>query len=424
MKTQTKYYKIASHEVKEGEKIDSVVLLYSGGLDSSVILQWIQDTYHAEVIALTIDIGQQADDLEAIKQKALKLGAKKAIILDCKDEFAEQYVAKAIKANGSYQGDYHLSTPVGRPLIAKKAVGIAHAEGVRVIAHGCTGKGNDQVRIESSILCEDPDMKVITPVREWSMGRDEEFAYAAEHGIETSQAKKGVPYSWDDNMWGVTGEGGEIEDPKLAPNLGKILQITTLPENAPNQAEYIELEFEHGIPVALNGQKMKLSELIITTNRMVGKHGVGYVILIEDRLVGIKVRGVYESPAAHVITQAHYNLEKLVSTQTANEMKEMIDKKWAYLCYNAKWHEPTMKHLNAYIDSMNVNVTGTVKIKLFKGRSDVVSVKSPFSLFDADLATFDKSSKFNQNSSAGFIEIYSLAMKTAAKVAKGELDKL
>jgi len=424
MKTQTKYYKIASHEVKEGEKIDSVVLLYSGGLDSSVILQWIQDTYHAEVIALTIDIGQQADDLEAIKQKALKLGAKKAIILDCKDEFAEQYVAKAIKANGSYQGDYHLSTPVGRPLIAKKAVGIAHAEGVRVIAHGCTGKGNDQVRIESSILCEDPDMKVITPVREWSMGRDEEFAYAAEHGIETSQAKKGVPYSWDDNMWGVTGEGGEIEDPKLTPNLGKILQITTLPENAPNQAEYIELEFEHGIPVALNGQKMKLSELIITTNRMVGKHGVGYVILIEDRLVGIKVRGVYESPAAHVITQAHYNLEKLVSTQTANEMKEMIDKKWAYLCYNAKWHEPTMKHLNAYIDSMNVNVTGTVKIKLFKGRSDVVSVKSPFSLFDADLATFDKSSKFNQNSSAGFIEIYSLAMKTAAKVAKGELDKL
>jgi len=424
MKTQTKYHKIASHEVKEGEKIDSVVLLYSGGLDSSVILQWIQDTYHAEVIALTIDIGQQVDDLEAMKQKALKLGAKKAIVLDCKDEFAEQYVAKAIKANGSYQGDYHLSTPVGRPLIAKKAVGIAHAEGVRVIAHGCTGKGNDQVRIESSILCEDPDMKVITPVREWSMGRDEEFAYAAERGIETSQAKKGVPYSWDDNMWGVTGEGGEIEDPKLAPNLEKILQITTLPENAPNQAEYIELEFEHGIPVALNGQKVKLSELIITTNRIVGKHGVGYVILIEDRLVGMKVRGVYESPAAHVITQAHYNLEKLVSTQTANEMKEIIDKKWAYLCYNAKWHEPTMKHLNAYIDSMNNNVTGTVQIKLLKGRSDVVSVKSPFSLFDADLATFNKSSKFNQNSSAGFIEIYSLAMKTAAKVAKGKIDKL
>jgi len=285
MKTQTKYHKIASHEVHEGEKVDSVVLLYSGGLDSSVILKWIQEIYHAQVIALTIDIGQKADDLEAIKQKALRLGAKKAIVLDCKDEFAEQYIARAIKANGSYQGDYHLSTPVGRPLIAKKAVEIAHAEGVKAIAHACTGKGNDQVRIESSILCEDPDMKVIAPVREWSMGRDEEFAYAAEHGIETSQAKKGVPYSWDDNMWGVTGEGGEIEDPKATLNLERILRITTPPESAPNDAEYIELEFEHGIPVALNGQKMKLSELIITANRIVGKHGVGYVILIEDRLV-------------------------------------------------------------------------------------------------------------------------------------------
>lgn len=418
MKIQTSYQKIASHEVRKGEKIESVVLLYSGGLDTSVMLKWIQDTYQAEVIALTVDIGQQADDLEAIKQKALKLGARKAIVLDCKDEFAQHYITKAIKANGSYQGDYHLSTPIGRPLLAKKAVEVAHAEGVKVIAHGCTGKGNDQVRIEGSILCEDPEMKVIAPVREWSMGRDEEIKYAAEHGIETSQSKKGVPYSWDDNMWGVTGEGGEIEDPKLEPNLEKILQVTTLPEKAPDNPEYIEVEFENGIPVALNGQKMKLSELVIATNKIVGKHGVGFVILVEDRLVGLKVRGVYESPAAHVITQAHYNLEKLVSTQTENEMKEVIDGKWAYLCYSAKWHEPTMKHLNAYIDSMNAKVTGTVRIKLYKGRSDVVSVKSPFSLFDADLATFNKNGKFNQNSSAGFIEIYSLAMKTAAKVNK------
>lgn len=418
MKKQTSYIKIASHEVPKGENVESVVLLYSGGLDTSVMLKWIQDNYHAEVIALTVDIGQQVDDLEAIKQKALKLGAKKAIVLDCKDEFAEQYITKTIKANGSYQGDYHLSTPIGRPLLAKKAVEIAHMEGVKVIAHGCTGKGNDQVRIESSILCEDPEMKVIAPVREWSMGRDEELRYAAKHGIETRQAKKGVSYSWDDNMWGVTGEGGEIEDPKLEPNLEKILQVTVLPEKAPNKPEYIEIEFDQGIPVGLNGQKMKLSELIITANKIIGKHGVGFVILIEDRLVGLKVRGVYESPAAHVITQAHYNLEKLVSTQTENEMKEIIDKKWAYLCYSAKWYEPTMRHLNAYIDSMNTKVTGNVRIKLYKGRSDVVAVKSPFSLFDADLATFNKNSKFNQNSSAGFIEIYSLAMKTAAKVKK------
>lgn len=423
MLVQTSYQKIASHEVHEGETIKAVVLLYSGGLDTSVMLKWIQDTYHAEVIALTIDIGQQADDLQAIQQKALKLGAKKAIVLDCKDEFAEKYIATAIKANGSYQGDYHLSTPIGRPLLAKKAVEIALSEGIKVIAHGATGKGNDQVRLEGSILCEDPTMKIIAPVREWSMGRDEELAYAAKNGIETSQAKLGVSYSWDDNMWGVTGEGAEIEDPKLEPNLDKILQVTTLPENAPNQPEYIELEFQEGVPIAINGKKMKLSKLIVATNKLVGKHGVGYTILIEDRLVGLKVRGVYESPAAHVITQAHYNLEKLVSTQTENEMKEMIDSKWAYLCYSAKWYEPTMQHLNAFINSMNHKVTGIVRIKLYKGRSDVVSVKSPYSLFDADLATFNKNGKFNQNSSAGFIEIYSLAMKTAATIHNNNTSK-
>lgn len=416
MKKQHKYYKVASHEVQNEEKIDQVVLLYSGGLDTSVMLKWIQDSYHAEVIALTIDIGQQADDLKAIQKKALKLGAKKAIVLDCKDEFADQYIAKVIKANGSYQGDYHLSTPIGRPLLAKKAVEIAHQEGALVIAHGCTGKGNDQVRLESSILCHDPNLKVIAPVREWAMGRDEELKYAAKHGIETAQAKKGVAYSWDDNMWGVTGEGGEIEDPTLEPDLHKILQVTTLPEFAPDKCEYIDLEFVHGVPVALNNKKMKLAELVTTLNKLAGKHGVGFTILIEDRLVGLKVRGVYESPAAHVITQAHYNLEKLVSTQVENEMKELIDKKWAYLCYSAKWYESTMTHLNAYIDSMNEKVTGTVKIKLFKGRADVVSVSSSNSLFDANLATFNKNSKFNQNSSAGFIEIYSLAMKTAAQL--------
>lgn len=413
MKIQTNYKKIASHEVKDGEKIDTVVLLYSGGLDTSVMLKWIQDAYQAKVIALTIDIGQQADDLEAIKQKALTLGAHKAIVLDCKDTFAQEYIAKAIKANASYQGDYHLSTPIGRPLLAKKAVEIAHAEGATVIAHGATGKGNDQVRIESSILCEDSTMKVIAPVREWSMGRDEQLLYAAKHGIKTKQATKNVPYSWDDNMWGVTGEGGEIEDPKLEPKLEKILQVTTLPEKAPNTPEYLEIEFKKGLPVAVNNKKMALVELIQKLNTIVGAHGVGYTILIEDRLIGLKVRGVYEAPAAHVISLAHYNLEKLVSTQTENEFKETIDAKWAYLCYNAKWYEPTMQHLNNYIDSMNQKVTGLVKIKLFKGRADVVTVNSPNSLFNADLATFNKNTAFNQNSSAGFIELYSLAMKTA-----------
>jgi argininosuccinate synthase len=414
MNQKTDYIKIASHEVKE-DTIDSVVLLYSGGLDTSCMLKWIQERYGAKVIALTIDIGQLADDLEEIKQKALNLGAHKAITLDCKDEFANEYLSKAIKANASYQGSYRLSTPLGRPLLAKKAVEIAHQEGVNVIAHGCTGKGNDQVRIETSALCIDPNIKVIAPVREWAMGRDEELEYAEAHGIPTKQKKEGVPYSWDDNMWGLTGEGGEIEDPKLEPKLDRILQITNLPEQAPNKAEYVELTFENGLPASLNGKKMKLAALIDNLNKIGGKNAIGYTILIEDRLVGLKVRGVYESPAAEILIQAHYNLEKLVSTQIENEFKEIIDKKWAYLCYSAKWQEPTMKHLNSYIDSMNEKVTGKVRVKLYKGKLDVVSIESPNSLFDADLATFSKNSKFNQNSSAGFIEIYGLQMKTASQ---------
>ncbi len=412
--TNNQYKKIASHEIKQGEEINKVVLLYSGGLDTSCMLKWIQEEYQAQVIALTIDLGQQADDLETIKQKALNLGAIEAYVIDCKEEFANLYLSKAIKANADYQGGYHLSTPLGRPLIAKKAVEIAHKTGATVIAHGATGKGNDQVRIESSILCEDPHMKIIAPVREWAMGRDEELAYAAKHKIPTKQTSQNLPYSWDDNMWGVTGEGGEIEDPKLIPNYEKILQVASTPELAPDNPEIITIEFKSGVPIKFNDISMPLWELIHSLNGIAGKHGVGITTLIEDRLVGLKVRGVYESPAAEVLIKAHYNLEKLVSTQTSNELKEFIDAKWAYLCYNAKWHEPCMNYLNAFIDSMSEKVSGIVTIKLYKGQAIVVAAKSPYSLFDQDLATFNKNGKFNQNASAGFIEIYSLAMKTAS----------
>jgi len=416
--SSAKYLKVASHEGYKG-KIKKVVLLYSGGLDTSCMLKWIQDEYKCELIALTVDLGQQIGNLEEIKEKALKLGAKKVYVLDCKDEFANEYISKAIKANASYQGDYHLSTPIGRPLLAKKAVEIAHKEEADAIAHGCTGKGNDQVRIESTVLCYDPEIKIIAPVREWAMGRDEEIEYAKKHNIPIAQAldkAQECPYSDDENMWGVTWEGGEIEDPKLEPKLENILQVCTLPEKAPDKKEYVNLSFKKGLPIALNGKEMKLKDLIMKLNKIAGKHGVGYTILTEDRLVGLKVRGVYELPAAHVITKAHYNLEKLVSTQVENEMKEFIDSKWAYLCYSAKWMEPTMKHLNAYIDDMNEKVTGEVKLSLYKGKAEVISVKSPNSLFDIDLATFDKNAKFNQNSSAGFIEIYGLGMKTAWQV--------
>jgi len=385
---KSKYVKIASHEGHKG-KIKKAVLLFSGGLDTSCMVKWIQDEYQCDLVALTIDLGQQLDDLPDVKKKALKLGAKKAYVLDCKDEFAQEYIARAIKANASYQGDYHLSTPLGRPLLAKKAVEIAHKEGADAIAHGCTGKGNDQVRIEATALCYDPNIKVIAPVREWGMCRDEEIRYAKKHNIsipESADKSQQCPYSADDNMWGITWEGGEIEDPKLKPKLDKILRVCTVPEKAPNKKEEVD--------------------------------GVGYTVLIEDRLVGLKVRGVYESPAAHVITMAHYNLEKLVSTQEENAFKEIIDSKWAYMCYCAKWLEPTMEHLNAYIDDMNQKVTGKVKLSLYKGKVEVMAVNSPNSLFDKDLATFDKNPKFNQNSSASFIEIYGLGMKTAHQIKK------
>lgn len=412
MKTTTNYQKISSYEGKIGE-VKKFVLLYSGGLDTSVMLKWLQDSYKCEVIALTIDIGQQADDLEEIKEKALKLGAVKAYVLDCKEEFAKEYISKGIKANASYQGDYHLSTPIGRPLLAKKAVEIAMKEGADCIAHGCTGKGNDQVRLEGSILCYNPKMKIIAPVREWGMGRDEEIAYAIKNNIPTPQTKKNLPYSWDDNMWGVTGEGGEIENPELIPALHKILQVCKTQEEASDKKEQISITFEKGIPIAFNGKKMSLVELIKKCNQIGAEHAVGYTILYEDRLVGLKVRGVYENPGAHIIISAHKTLEKLVSTQQENEFKELIDSKWAYLCYSAKWLEPTMQHLNKYIDDMNEKVTGEVTLSLYKGKIDILSVKSKYSLFNHNLATFNKNSAFNQNCSAGFIEIYSLAMKTA-----------
>jgi len=305
------YMKVSSYEGKEG-KVKKVVLLYSGGLDTSCILKWIQDKYRVEVIAVCMDLGQQADDLQKIKEKALKLGAVKVYVLDVKDEFAEQYISKLIKANGSYQGDYHIST-ISRYIMAKKAIEIAGKEGADAIAHGCTGKGNDQVRIEATALALKPDIKIIAPVREWAMGRDEEIEYAKKHGIEVLQTEE-FPYSSDDNMWGVTWEGGEIEDNYAVPKISKFLNIT-LPENAPDKPEYIEIGFEEGIPVSIKGKKMKLAELIIELNKIGKKHGIGLVYMVEDRLVGLKVRGVYEHPGAHIIIEAHKKLELFVCTR-------------------------------------------------------------------------------------------------------------
>lgn len=407
------YIKVSNYEGRKGE-VKKVVLLYSGGLDTSVMLKWIQEEYGAQVVALTIDIGQQADDLEEIRKKALKFGAIKAIVIDAKNEFAYHYIAKGIKANASYQGKYHMSTPLGRPLLAKLAVQVAREENCDTIAHGCTGKGNDQVRIEGTVLTLAPEMKLIAPVREWSMGRDEEIEYAKLHKIPVKQTSD-KPYSYDDNMWGVTGESGEIENPELIPPLDKILQVCQLIENTPNKPKYIKIDFVKGIPVKLEGKRLNLTQIIQKLNVLGAKHGVGVTHHIEDRLVGLKVRGLYEAPAAEIIINAHFNLEKYVCTRIENEFKAEVDNKWAYLCYGALWYEPLMDDLNAFIDKINEKVTGTVTVKLFKGVAEVVAVKTANTIFDEKLATFMRNNAYNQNASPGFIEIYTMQMRLAQK---------
>lgn len=414
MQTQNHYQKIASHEAKKGE-FKTCLLLYSGGLDTSVMLKWIAEEYECEVIALTINIGQTADNLEEIKQKALNLGAKEAIVYDAKDEFADILLSEAIKANADYQGGYALGCPLGRVMISKVAVKIAEKYNCQVIAHGCTGKGNDQVRFEGYITTLNPKLKTIAPVREWGMGRDEEIAYAEKHNIPVIQTKKS-PYSYDENMWANTGEGGEIENPELIPPLENILKWCHTPKNALDEAEIIEIEFEKGVPIAINGKKKKLSEIVQACNQIGGTHGVGVFHLIEDRIVGLKVRGVYENPAASILIAAHKKLEMLVSTREENEFKTFIDQKWAYLTYGAKWYDPVMYHLHAYQNSQNQKVSGTVKVKCYKGNIDVVALKSPYSLFDENLATFNKNASFNQNASAGFIELWNLPQKTSFNV--------
>ena len=416
MQKNQNYTKVASYEGRKGE-VKKVVLLYSGGLDTSVLLKWIQDEYKAEVIALTIDIGQTVDDLEAIKKKAIKLGAVKTFVIDAKDEFANEYISKGIKANANYQHGYRLATPLGRPLLAKWAVKIAAEEGADAIAHGCTGRGNDQVRIEGSALALNPDIKIIAPIREWSMGRIEELEYAKKNGIPVTHTKE-KPYSYDENMWGTSGEGGEIEDPAVVPPLEKISIQNSLPEKAPNTPEMVNLEFVKGLPVALNGKQMKLSELIMALNKIGAKHGVGTNVHIEDRIIGMKIRDVFEAPAAEIIITAHEKLEHYVCTGTENEFKAIVDQKWAHLCYGALWYEPLMNDLNAFIDQVNQKVTGKVSVQLYKGVAQVLALETPNTIFEEKLATFMVSEGLNQNASAGFIELYTLSMRLAQRAEK------
>jgi argininosuccinate synthase len=414
--------KTASYEADPSE-VGRVLLLYSGGLDTSVMLKWIQDEYEAEVVALTVNLGQPGEDYEVVKGKALHLGALDCHVVDAREEFASEYVVPAIKANGLYGGGYPLFTALGRPLIAKLAVEKARETGCDTIAHGCTGKGNDQVRIEATVATLDPDMRIIAPVRSWQMGREEEIAYAREHGIPIKGGTEAPPYSVDDNIWGRSSEGGPIEDLSEPPR-DDVWSIVTPPKLAPDDPQDLEVEFEQGVPVALDGERLGLVELIERCAEISGSHGVGIVDHIEDRIVGLKVRDVYEVPAAAVILEAHRELEKLVGTIHQNNFKPGLDRHWAFLAYAGLWYEPLMGDLNAYMDSVNRWVTGKVVMRLYKGRAAAVARSSPHALYDADLAGFGESGGlFSQQASPGFIELWSLQTRMAHRVRnrnKGE----
>lgn len=398
----------------EPQEVHRVVLLYSGGLDTSVMLKWIQDQYDAEVIALCVDLGQPTDDFEAIRQKALNLGAVASLVVDAKEEFARDYVAPAIRANARYQGGYPLFTTLGRPLLAKLACEAAVAHDADTIAHGCTGKGNDQVRIEGTVATLAPQLKVIAPVREWQMGRDEEIEYARQHGIPVSSTVE-RPYSIDDNLWGRSSEGGVIEDLEQPPP-EDVFQLITPPERAPDRAEEIVIGFRDGLPVSLDGQELGLVELIARVADIASRNGVGIVDHIEDRVVGLKVRDIYEVPAAEVLLTAHRELEKLVCTGRENALKPNLDSLWAQLAYEGLWHEPLLEDLNAFMDKVNEKVEGEITMRLYKGSAVAVRRSSPNAIYDRSLATFDADASFSQNASPGFIELFTLQSRMAYRI--------
>jgi len=402
----------ASYEADPGQ-VHRVLLLYSGGLDTSVMLKWIQDSYGAEVVCLTVNLGQPGEDYGVIEGKALMLGALECHVVDAREEFAREYLTPAIRANAVYGDGYPLFTALGRPLIAKLAVEHARASGCDTIAHGCTGKGNDQVRIEATIATLAPELKVIAPVRSWQMGREEEIAYAREHGVPGKGGTEAAPYSIDDNLWGRSSEGKWIEDLAHAPD-DDVFQLVTRPELAPDVPETVTLSFEAGVPVALNGTPMGLVELIEAAAEVAARHGVGIIDHIEDRIVGLKVRDIYEAPAAAIILPAHKELERLVCTIHQNQFKGDLDRQWGYLVYAGLWWEPLREDLDAYMERVNERVSGTIGLKLYKGHARVVTRSSPNAVYDAALASFSESGGlFSQTASPGFIELFSLQSRMA-----------
>ena len=399
---------------------EKIVLAYSGGVDTSVAIKWLAEKLNLNVITLTVDIGN-VPNMREIRKKALKVGAVKAVVVDAKDLFVNQYVLPALQADAIYEGQYTLATALARPLIAKLLVDVALKEGAGSVSHGCTGKGNDQVRFDVSINALAPQLKIVAPAREWGMTREETIKYAKKHNIPLPVTTKS-PYSIDENLWGRSIECGCLEDPWTEPPEDAFLW-TKSPAETPDKPEYVEIEFEKGIPIALDGKKMDSVSLIENLSKLAGRHGVGRVDHIENRLVGIKSREVYEAPAATVLLQAHLALEAMTLSKDQLRFKQKVAIEYADLVYNGLWFTANHQDLANYVQSTQRFVTGKVRVKLFKGRSTVVGRQSPYSLYNFGLATYDKGDQFDQSASVGFIHIFGLPVKTQAQTQEiGESD--
>ena len=392
---------------------DKVVLAYSGGVDTSVAIKWIAEKYDMDVVALSIDMGAEKE-YEAIRKKALDVGAIKAMVVDARDVFISDYVFPALQADALYEGQYPLATALARPLIAKLMVDTARQEKATAVAHGCTGKGNDQVRFDVSFAALAPDLKIIAPAREWGMTREQTIDYAKSHNIPVPVTVSS-PYSIDENLWGKAIECGVLEDPWVEPP-EEVFTWTRAPQDAPDKPCYIEIGFDGGIPTSLDGQKVNGIDLVEKLNSVAGEHGVGRIDHVENRLVGIKSREIYEAPAASVLLPAHLALEQMTLAKDQLRFKQKVALEYADIIYNGLWFTALQQDLAAYVKSTQRHVSGTVRMKLFKGRATVVGRKSPKSLYRYDLATYDEADQFDQSASEGFIQIYGLPVKTQAQV--------
>ncbi len=397
------------------KEIKKVVLAYSGGLDTSIIIPWLKENYNnCEVIAVAADLGQ-GDELSGLNEKAIKTGASKLYIEDMKKELIEEYIWPTLKANAVYEGRYLLGTSFARPLIAKRLVDIAKAEGADAICHGCTGKGNDQVRFELSIRAFDPDITIIAPWREWDIkSREEEIEYAEVHHIPLKITRE-TNYSKDKNLWHLSHEGLDLEDPANEPKYSEILELGVSPEQAPDTATYVTISFEKGIPTAINGEKMDALSIMENLNELGGANGIGIVDILENRLVGMKSRGVYETPGGTILYHAHNKLEEMCLDKDTYHYKQTVAITFGELVYDGKWYTPLREALSAFIDSTQEYVTGNVKLKLYKGNIIDAGMTSPFSLYDEDTATFDEDEVYNHADAAGFINLFGLSMKIQAK---------